>query len=958
MKAERFTTNCFLIKSNHLIEDPKVSIVMCVMNTECYGELIKTIDSILCQLYDDFELIIANDGQKDELLNKTIKAYVDKDNRIIYINNNVKSGLEALRINQALLCARGEYVTYQFTGSYLKNNYLSELIKEVKQHNDCIVYGKSEFKLKNPYGNYILGSEFKYSNLIYCNNSIPNNAIIHKLSIFQECGLMNCSVLLKKTFFWEFLLRIASRKKFIYINKVITECNSLKKIYNNIYIDDLDLMVFRNLEYVNIKSMLKPQKINDYVIDDLNLVKGEEIKNKLLLKFIVPWCEDIGIKLSQERNIQAVNKKKNLLVVKGEFDTSLDIMVTNFIKILNDEYNMIYLPSSQLKEEFLENIDLAIFHRTYDFATNHYLNKLKCMGIPTSYWIDDDLLNFYKLKEEYGDLSPSQASNKKFELSIPGTSIYKELEYQLRNVDVVVSYSPQISNSVEKYNSRIMELRLTVMKKYIEREISQNCDAFKIAFIGTDSRRAEIKFFWQDLLNISNKYKSRVEFSFWGYIPENVSTIKYSKVHTEGFTTSYYEYMNRLKNENFDIIVSPLFNIEPKLAKGLTKYIEAAVCGAIGVYSNVKPYESIEDGKNGFKFENEKGKLALKIEEIIEMDYIKRRKIFNSAKKDIIERHSTESQVYNFKVSIEAIRIHSFLRKNGTICFIISDSYDYRKNEFLNHIVYVKNYGFKIIVCILGLGKCKIKHICNILRESGIKVEFISCNIYDELESSKVVNKKVIDMLLTNDVKIVYHFEKTLISNDLHSELRKLHICNIFNENIIDKNHDDLNLKVYKSFKKTNEITNDFGNNKQIFKHRHKDFWNKIYHNVSINMNVYDYIIFEKFFVGVKEQINIILNDETYNNKNVKYVIWGASNGGNIAKKIIDQALPKFNLIAFVDRYKEGKFEEVNIYKPNELDKLKVEYIFIATSPGRYEAEKFLSKVKINKEIDYMVLFS
>ncbi|MCR6679041.1 DUF1737 domain-containing protein, partial [Escherichia marmotae] len=64
-------------------------------------------------------------------------------------------------------------------------------------------------------------------------------------------------------------------------------------------------------------------------------------------------------------------------------------------------------------------------------------------------------------------------------------------------------------------------------------------------------------------------------------IDEEISGIKHSKVYTEGFTTSYYEYMNRLSEENFDIVVSPLFNVGPKLAKGLTKYIEAAVCGAI-----------------------------------------------------------------------------------------------------------------------------------------------------------------------------------------------------------------------------------------------------------------------------------------------------------------------------------------------------------------------------------------
>ena len=46
-----------------MIEDKKVSIILCFFNEERY--LKKAIDSVLAQTYHNFELIIINDGSTD-----------------------------------------------------------------------------------------------------------------------------------------------------------------------------------------------------------------------------------------------------------------------------------------------------------------------------------------------------------------------------------------------------------------------------------------------------------------------------------------------------------------------------------------------------------------------------------------------------------------------------------------------------------------------------------------------------------------------------------------------------------------------------------------------------------------------------------------------------------------------------------------------------------------------------
>lgn len=52
----------------------KISIILCAFNEEKY--LRKSIDSVLSQSLDDFELIIVNDGSTDDTLN-IIGSYDD-----------------------------------------------------------------------------------------------------------------------------------------------------------------------------------------------------------------------------------------------------------------------------------------------------------------------------------------------------------------------------------------------------------------------------------------------------------------------------------------------------------------------------------------------------------------------------------------------------------------------------------------------------------------------------------------------------------------------------------------------------------------------------------------------------------------------------------------------------------------------------------------------------------------
>ncbi len=73
-------------RNNH---QPRVSIGLPVYNGERY--IAETLDSLLAQTYDNFELIICDNASKDET-EQICRSYADRDRRICYVRNATNLG--------------------------------------------------------------------------------------------------------------------------------------------------------------------------------------------------------------------------------------------------------------------------------------------------------------------------------------------------------------------------------------------------------------------------------------------------------------------------------------------------------------------------------------------------------------------------------------------------------------------------------------------------------------------------------------------------------------------------------------------------------------------------------------------------------------------------------------------------------------------------------------------------
>ena len=103
---------------------------MTVYNTD-FSYTKRAIDSVLRQDFQDFELIIIDDGSKEnnrEFLMKYVETYEDK---ISYIRHSNRGQSES--INRAVLYGLGEYITIIDSDDEYKPNHLSTCLREINE---------------------------------------------------------------------------------------------------------------------------------------------------------------------------------------------------------------------------------------------------------------------------------------------------------------------------------------------------------------------------------------------------------------------------------------------------------------------------------------------------------------------------------------------------------------------------------------------------------------------------------------------------------------------------------------------------------------------------------------------------------------------------------------------------------------------------------------------------------
>ena len=116
------------------IEKEKVSIIVPMYNAEKF--IGKTIESVLAQTYQNWEMLIMNDVSTDNSL-AIVSVYAKKDKRIKIVNTEKNVGVVKGR-NFLIDLASGKYIAFLDADDYWHNEKLEKQIKFMKEKNASI----------------------------------------------------------------------------------------------------------------------------------------------------------------------------------------------------------------------------------------------------------------------------------------------------------------------------------------------------------------------------------------------------------------------------------------------------------------------------------------------------------------------------------------------------------------------------------------------------------------------------------------------------------------------------------------------------------------------------------------------------------------------------------------------------------------------------------------------------
>lgn len=261
----------------------KISIIVPYYNTEKY--IGRCIESILKQTFNDFELILVDDGSIDSS-NAISANYAKRDNRIIIIHksNGGVSDARNAGIDYAIKNSNSEWLSFIDSDDWVHEQFLEKLYKNsVNNNSDVSMCGIEVVCDQN------FDEQFAKC-IVHQNETIDQHTAFERLSQDNGYGYA-CAKLLKKSIFTNIRFRFGCMFEDAFIiHHIFGECKRIS------FINDVLYYYFRHCESVT-GSNLSPKRLDilDAVLDRINYFDsiGEQELSKVwvnkFLYLIAPW---------------------------------------------------------------------------------------------------------------------------------------------------------------------------------------------------------------------------------------------------------------------------------------------------------------------------------------------------------------------------------------------------------------------------------------------------------------------------------------------------------------------------------------------------------------------------------------------------------------------------------------------------------------------------------------------
>ena len=254
----------------------RFSVIMPLYNKAAYVE--KAIRSVLEQTYPHYELIVVNDGSKDD--SAIIAEELLKDIPNARLINQENAGVAVAR-NNGVAQAKGDYVCFLDADDWWDVSFLQEMQQFIKDYPEACIWGTNYWYVKKGKTHVAVPCETGYINYpkIYAETLVmplTSISVCIKKDIFNELGGFPKGIKLGEDFLlWS---KIALNHKVAFLNKAIA-------YYNN----DIpaSLRATRNLHAPEFHMLFKMQYLESVVENESSVIENKEDWKQLLDKLRV-----------------------------------------------------------------------------------------------------------------------------------------------------------------------------------------------------------------------------------------------------------------------------------------------------------------------------------------------------------------------------------------------------------------------------------------------------------------------------------------------------------------------------------------------------------------------------------------------------------------------------------------------------------------------------------------------
>ncbi len=199
---------------------------MAVYNTD-FAYIKRAIDSVLNQDFQDFELIIIDDGSKENNRELLLSCVEKNEDKLIYIRHSNRGQSES--INRGVLNCVGEYITILDSDDEYKPNHLSACLRAIDNYD--LICSKSS-TIVDDVNDFYVPDKNDLTKLIHLDNSVLFGTLFGRKKVFSRINFKS-GFAADADFFEKaklnFRVKKADLRTYIYYRNIPTSiCSSMK----------------------------------------------------------------------------------------------------------------------------------------------------------------------------------------------------------------------------------------------------------------------------------------------------------------------------------------------------------------------------------------------------------------------------------------------------------------------------------------------------------------------------------------------------------------------------------------------------------------------------------------------------------------------------------------------------------------------------------------------------------